>query len=252
MSPSASSRSWVGVTVPSEDLNISPAASGIIEMMLVEEGRTVRKGDVLFRLEAKLEKLEVARLKAVAESKAGVLEAEARLVQAENEERRYRDLHAKGIAADPEFDDRMREANVARIRLNQARVTHDVDVFRYETAVARLEQRTVRSPIDGYVAERMYSRGEAVEDLEPVLRLVSLDPLWAEFDCPQEDARFFVTGAKVHAVRSSDSSEEVEARVVFASKSVDPASQTFRVRLELIDAEDWKAGSKVIIAIESR
>ena len=246
--PSDLPRRFVGATMPSEDLAIGAAQSGVIAHLAVRVGDRVKKGELLFRLNTKRDELEVARLRVVAESDAEVREAQARLVQAEREEKRYLDLHDREIAGDSALDERRREAEVARIKLERAKVEHKVADLRYQEAAARLAERIVHSPIDGYVAELHHRRGEAVEELQPVVKLVSLDPMWVEFDCPVVDGRLFAKGAKVEVQRADDAASAA-AVVVFASEVADAASQTFKVRLELRGRPSWKAGVKVFVIV---
>lgn len=246
--PSDSARRFVGVTMPSEDLAVGAAQAGVIAHMAVCAGDRVKQGQLLFRLSTQREELEVARLQVMAESDAEVREAQARLVQAEREEKRYLDLHRRDIAGDAELDTRRREAEVARIRLERARLDHRVTVLRHREAAANLAERVVHSPIDGYVAELRHRRGESVEELQPVVKLVSLDPMWVEFDCPLADARSFPKAAKI-SVQPSDDGATAIGVVVFASEVADAASQTFRVRLELPGNLGWKAGVKVYVRV---
>jgi RND family efflux transporter MFP subunit len=240
-------RRFVGVTVPSESLQIGAAQSGIIERMAVTEGQFVKKGDLLFRLTTHREELEVARLLVESQSDTEVREAKARLVQAEREETRYIDLHRRDIAGDAELDTRKREAEVARIRLDRATVMHRVAVLRHKEAEARLRQRIVHSPIDGYVAERLHRGGESVDELQPVVKIVRLDPMWVEFDCPITDAGLFPKGGESRVRLASDKTVVARARVVFASETADAASQTFRVRLQLESRRRFKTGLKVFV-----
>lgn len=240
-------RTWVGLTLPSESLEIGPAQDGVIAVMAVKEGQVVRKGDPLFELTTELQELEVQRLRVGALSDTDVREAQARLVQAEREEKRQLDLHQKGITGDSDLDKSRREAEIARIELEKARLVHDTNVFRYREAKARLAQRIVKCPIHGYVAKRHLAKGEPVERFKPVVFVVSLDPLWVEFDCDVEDAGLFPKGGKARVRHAANPATSADAVVVFASRTADPASQTFKVRLELSGKEKWKAGLKVVI-----
>ena len=91
-----------------------------------------------------------------------------------------------------------------------------------------------------------------VEKLQPVVTVVRLDLLWVEFDCPMKDMGLFETGAKVMVSSVSVVAGDVggdhirEATVVHAAMTANPASQTFRVRLQVDNSgRQWKAGIKV-------
>ena len=239
------------MTVPSSMIAVGSEQEGAIADLPVVDGDVVKEGQILFRLTTRVQELEVQRLAAVAESDAPVRQAKAELQRAEREEQRTITLHKQEIAGDAELDIKKRDANVARIRVDQARVDQTVAKFRYEEAKARLAQRIVRSPINGRVALLKHRRGEAVEKLEPVMVLVQLDPLWIEFDCPIEDEEFFQLGTRVRVQMDRNGRGKGvsrQAKVVYAAPTVNPASQTFRVRLEMKNTDrPWKSGVKVWI-----
>ena len=94
----------------------------------------------------------------------------------------------------------------------------------------------------------MVKRGKLDLARKHLQLVVKLDPLWIEFDCPLEDQHLFAVGAQAHVRRASATRERRAARIVHTSMRADPSSGTFRVRLELANAERaWKAGLKVWI-----
>jgi RND family efflux transporter MFP subunit len=247
--PQPKRKQWIAVTVPSSMIAVGSEQEGAIADLPVVDGDVVKKGQVLFKLTTRVQELEVQRLAAIAESDALVRQAKAELERAEREEQRALTLHKQGIAGDAELDVKKRDANVARIRVDQALVDLDVAKLRYREAKARLEQRIVKSPINGRVGVLKHRCGETVEKLEPVMILVQLDPLWIEFDCPVEDEEYFQVGTRVGVQIDRHGSrwgESRQAKVVYTAPTVNPASQTFRVRLEMKNADNpWKAGIKV-------
>jgi len=251
-SPSQPKRKqWIAVTVPSSMIAVGSEQEGAIADLPVADGDVVKEGQVLFKLTTRVQELEVQRLAAIAESDAPVRQAKAELERAEREEQRAITLHKQKITGDAELDFKKRDANVARIRVDQAIVDQEVAKLRHQEAKERLAQRIVKSPINGRVALLKHRRGEAVEKLEPVMILVQLDPLWIEFDCPIEDEEFFQMGTRVGIQMNRNGRGKGmsrQAKVVYTAPTVNPASQTFRVRLEMKNAEDpWRAGIKVWI-----
>lgn len=242
-------KQWIAVTVPSAMIAVGSEQEGAIQDLPVADGDTVKEGQVLFKLTTLVHDLEVQRLAALADSDAPVAQAKAELERAEREEQRAVTLHKQQIAGEAELDIKKRDANVARIRVEQARVDQEVAKLRHQEAKARLEQRIVRSPLNGRVAVLKHRRGETVEKLQPVMVLVQLDPLWIEFDCPIEDEEFFQVGRRVGVQvdrHGKGWGESRQAKVVYTAPTVNPASQTLRVRLEMRNADKpWKAGIKV-------
>jgi Barrel-sandwich domain of CusB or HlyD membrane-fusion len=86
-----------------------------------------------------------------------------------------------------------------------------------------------------------------VDELQPIVKIVRLDPMWVEFDCPITDAGLFPKGGESRVRLASDKTVVARARVVFASETADAASQTFRVRLQLESRRRFKTGLKVFV-----
>jgi multidrug efflux pump subunit AcrA (membrane-fusion protein) len=101
---------------------------------------------------------------------------------------------------------------------------------------ALLEQRTLRSPIDGVVVERHKSPGELANE-EPILELVEIDPLHVEVMVPVELFGRIEVGTPGLVRLEAPIGGEHEASVVVVDPTVDGASGTFRVRLELPNPE---------------
>jgi len=118
---------------------------------------------------------------------------------------------------------------------------HERDEIETELLMAKMELqlqeqelalRTVASPISGVVVDRLLDEGEYV-NIDPVLRLATLDPLHVDLLLPSSyfgnisvDQILFVTAAPaLNKPRS--------ARVKTVDPLIDPASSTFRVQLEM-------------------
>jgi multidrug efflux pump subunit AcrA (membrane-fusion protein) len=99
-------------------------------------------------------------------------------------------------------------------------------------AAAQLQQRTIRSPMDGVVAERFMSAGERVDD-KPLLRIARIDPLRVQLVVPTSLYGQVQPDAAVSVVPDLPGSAALTARVTMVDKVIDPASNTFRVQLAL-------------------
>ena len=92
--------------------------------------------------------------------------------------------------------------------------------------------RTVASPINGVVVDRLLDEGEYV-NVDPILRLATLDPLHVDLLLP---ASYFGTIMvdQLLAVTAEPAVKEARsARVKTVDPLIDPASGTFRVQLEM-------------------
>ena len=97
---------------------------------------------------------------------------------------------------------------------------------------AKLELRTVRSPIDGVVASVSIETGEFVDEDE-IMRVVQLDPLHVEVVVPVALYGEIETGTVAEVRPEAPFDRPHEAKVVIVDRVVDAASGTFGLRLEL-------------------
>jgi len=237
----------IGVSVPSKVAAVAPEQAGKIRVVPVIDGDLVKKDDVLFELNSRLEELEVERLRPLAESDLIKLRALESLRRAEQQEGRVRDLRDKQISSGSDLEAQEFEVAVAKLRMQQAGMEQEQAKNELAQAIERLAQRTVRSPFDGVVTQRMKSEGESIEKFVPVIEVMCLDPLWIEFDCPVTERQLFALGSEVD-VRPAQYDELRKATVVHVSDKANASSHTFLVRAAVPNPDrTWKTGLKMLI-----
>lgn len=205
---------------------------GVLDEVLVERGATVRKGQVLARLRADVEKAAANAARSRAQAEADVTAARAnrdftrqRLVRAE-------DLVKKNFIAVQALDQAKTEHDVAEQKLAQAIEQKRIWDHEHQQARAQLSLRSLTSPINGVVVDRYLSPGERVED-KPVLKLADTNPLRVEVFMPAASYRDVEAGMSAKVFPDLPNAGEHAAKVVLVDRIIDPASNTFRVRLEL-------------------
>ena len=115
----------------------------------VDEGDRVREGDLIAVLDSEDLRATLAQVEAQ------VLEAQARLLDAEREARRQRELVAAKIAPQAELD-------AAETQMHMSRANVNTQQARVDAINAQLAYTVIRSPIDGVVIERNVEVGEMV------------------------------------------------------------------------------------------
>ena len=205
---------------------------GTVDRIEVERGQRVTKGQVLAVLHASVERasLGVASLRAKSNAELQAAIASAKF----NHERlqRAQDLFRQEFISQQALDQARAEAELAEQKLVQAREQRQVSREERDVAAAQLEQRVIRSPIDGVVAERYVSAGERVDD-KPLVRIAKVDPLRVQLVVPVSMYSQVQPGGSANVVPELPGAAMVAARVTMIDKVVDPASNTFRVHLEL-------------------
>jgi Cu(I)/Ag(I) efflux system membrane fusion protein len=182
---------------------ISVRFSGWVQQLMASEtGQRVRRGDVLANvyspevLRAEQEYLTARGWDGTSTGAQGGLAADAR-----------RRLELLGIAA-PEID-----ALAARGRVG--------------------DSVPIRSPSDGYVTVRNVVPGAAIQAGAPLFEVADLSKIWFLADVFEQDAGRLRLGQKGVVELAAYPGERFTGRVQFVSPTLNAATRTLRVRLEL-------------------
>jgi membrane fusion protein (multidrug efflux system) len=189
---------------PSQQVDISSQAPGVVNVVHMERGDQVRKGQKLLELDSAIQN-------------AAYVTAKARASFAKRKVARNKNLLEKKLLSDLERDELLTEAELARLMLEEAQ--------------ALVKQRTVYSPINGVVVQKNISVGEYVGS-EPVAKLVALDPLYVEVIMKSDVYGSLVNGMTVEVQPERDG-RRYEGKIKIVDKIIDAASGTFGVRIEL-------------------
>ena len=216
---------------PDEVVEVGSPVIGVIQS-IVKRGDKVRKGAVLAVLRNDIDRaaLSVAQSRAAAEAeeKAAVANydfSKQRRVRAE-------ELLRKEFVSKQALDQAIAEDEVAKQKLSQAREQRRILSREAALAQQRLEERTIRSPINGIIVERYLTAGERVEE-KPLLRVVKIDPLRIEAILPSALYGTVPLGSTARILPEMPNAAPATATVTLVDKVLDAASGTFRIRLQL-------------------
>jgi HlyD family secretion protein len=185
--------SATGKVQPETEVKISPEVAGEITALPVEDGMAVKKGDLLLKIKpdsykALLEQQEAA----ISSAKATNLQQKASMVKAELDLKRSKDLFAKKMIAEAEY-------NTAEAAYDVAKNTYESSLHMIEQAQASssqardaLSKTTIYSPIDGTVTILNSKLGERVVATNQfagteVLRVADLAHMQAVVDVNEND-----------------------------------------------------------------
>jgi RND family efflux transporter MFP subunit len=210
---------------------------GVIEQVLVERGDRVRAGQPLATLRADVEKVSVhvAQGRALAQGELKAAEANAEL--ARQKLARAVDLAHQEFISAQALEQARAEALIAENRLVQAREQRDIYQRERELAEAQLGLRTIRSPSTGVVADRYMSAGERVEE-KPMFRIAVIDPLRVEVVLPASLYPAVSRGVEMRITPEFPGAQPRLAKVSLVDKVIEGASNTFRARLTLPNADN--------------
>jgi len=230
-------------------VRVGAERAGRLVRVLVQEGRTVRMGELLAEIES--EELQAA----LAESRARVAEAEAEIRLAKANLERRRRLVEERILAPHDFDEATRDLETAGAR----RLTALATVERY---LAQIGKSRIVSPIAGTVIVREVDAGQTVEAGDHAFTVADLDRLRVEGEAHEADAGAIALGAPVTITADGYPGEAWPGRVEEVPDSVtlrrlkpqDPARPTdtrvLAVKVAFAEKVPLKLGTTVELRID--
>jgi RND family efflux transporter MFP subunit len=195
-----------GYTEPYKTITLSCAESGVIAEMLVEEGARVKKNQVLAKLDTAQH------------------EAELDIAKTNT------DLQKSKVS---KLEEIVRSSRISQDELDRARTDLKVRQAEVRKIQAVIENRIMRSPVDGIVSEIKRDPSEAVSLSSPhVLTVVQIDRLLVNLFLTPSRAAQMKVGEKLKLTLGKNAQPAV-ATVEFVSPVTDAASGTVRVKFVL-------------------
>lgn len=185
--------SATGKVQPETEVKISPEVAGEITELPVEDGKSIKKGDLLLKIKpdsykALLEQQEAS----ISSAKANNLQQKATMLKTELDIKRAEDMFAKKTIS-------VQEYNAAQAAYDVAKNTYESSLHEIERAQAassqardQLSKTTIYSPIDGTVTvlnsklgERLVATGQFAGT--EVMRVADLSHMQAVVDVNEND-----------------------------------------------------------------
>ena len=185
--------SATGKVQPETEVKISPEVAGEIIDLPVEDGKAVRKDDLLVRIRPDSYKALVEQQEAaISAAKATNLQQKATMSKTEHDFKRAEDLFSKKLISEQEY-------NAAEAAYDVAKNTYESSLHEIERAQAgssqardQLSKTTIYSPIDGTVTvlnskqgERLVATGQFAGT--EVMRVADLSHMEARVDVNEND-----------------------------------------------------------------
>jgi HlyD family secretion protein len=185
--------SATGKIQPEVEVKISPEVAGEITDLPVEDGKPVKKGDLLMKIKPDSYKALVEQQQAaISGAKAMNLQAKATLSKTEQDLKRAQDLFTKKMIAESEFTAAQAARDVAASTYEST--LHEIERAEAGSSQARdqLSKTTIYSPIDGTVTVLNSKLGERVVATNQfagteVMRVADLSSMEARVDVNEND-----------------------------------------------------------------
>ena len=229
----AQNRTFDCILEPRLKIKLATPVSGVLREVLADRGDIVRKDQVVAQLESAVDQAQLDLAKAKAESDATVKAREARLAFLTKKRERTTSLMAKGAASAAALDEIESDFGVASQDLREAQANLRIAQLEVLRAEEVLKLRSVRSPIDGVVAERNLLGGEYAYDQAPIMTIAQINPLNVEVFVPIALYGTIKVGMEAAVTGEAPVGGRYVAKVEVIDPLIDARSGTFGIRLLL-------------------
>lgn len=256
-----------GNLVPKDFVRLSFKVNGVVENVLVKEGDTVTKGQVIATLKAEDYKLAMkatqgqlatARMSVQRDIPSKAAQAKAQLALTQVTHDRVAQLFEAGSASKAEMDEIAAKLTVDQETYRQAQDALEIANSNLrqleaanEMAQSNLDAAVLKSPTDGIVLSKWLAEGEGAGAGVPVALIGSGETIWAEFGVTDSQLKVIKKGQQ-YPVAVYGSEVSVQGTVQEIGSLADEKTRLFKVRLSLSgNTENLKPGMIATMKIKT-
>jgi RND family efflux transporter MFP subunit len=218
---------------------VSSKITGKVIEVLIEEGMSVKEGQVLARLDDTNAKASLLLARAQeASAKAGLEETRVRLREAEQELHRQTDLAKAKVATPADYDHAAAAALAYKARLEQQQ--SEVTVAERTVAIwqQQLEDTIIRAPFAGIVTSKNAQPGEMISPMSSggftrtgICTIVDMESLEIEIDVNESYINRVEPGQPVEGALDAYPDWKIPCKVIAIIPTADRQKSTVRVRV---------------------
>jgi HlyD family secretion protein len=255
-----------GRIITPQRASVGAVVTGRVVRIPVEEGQSVKRGDVLIVLDDEDESASVAQARgAVAQAEArlrqlrevglpaaeqALIQAQANFTQARQQHERAKELKAKGFVSQAALDDAQRNLDVAESQLRAAKLQvatnrpSGSDFALAQTALAqaranlgvaqaKLDQTVILAPVDGTLIARNVEPGNVVQAGKELMALAPEGETQVVVQIDEKNLAQLRIGQ--HALASADAfpRERFAAVLVYINPGIDALRGSVEVKLRV-------------------
>ncbi len=198
----SNSLSLSGSIEANEQVEIRSEVAGIVEKISFEEGNTVSKGQVLFKVND-------------IELRAQVSQAKTKEALASENERRAKLLLQKEAISQEEYDMASAEYRTAKAQT--------------QLIQAQIAKTTVRAPFSGKIGLRSISPGTYVTPTTLIAKLVATNPLKLTFSLPEKYASSIVPNSEI-SFTVPNNTETFKAKIYALEPEIETTTRTLKIK----------------------
>jgi multidrug efflux system membrane fusion protein len=240
----------VGTVQAIASIQIKPRLDSQIMKVLVEEGALVKEGDMLFELDQRSLKAQLAQIEAQ------IRKDQAQVAQTKRDSSRSEDLLGKGAATVVARDTNMTLQKAAEAQLES-------DEAMRTNILTQLSFTEIKAPVSGRIGSIPNKVGTTVRTADntatSVLATINqVDPIYVQFAIPQiylPELRAAMAKGNVTVNALVDETRKQSGAVAFIENTVDPMSGTVMVKAKIANANEglWPGQfvkAEVVLGIE--
>jgi RND family efflux transporter MFP subunit len=224
------------VIQPRQVVEIRSPVEGLLERIAVDRGDMVRRGQELAFIDTSVERVLAQGAKYRAEMDGATQVGQSKVQLSTRRFERAEELLRQQYVTQQAKDEALAEKQVALAELQEAKDNRKLAEIELQRQLTLIQLKTVRSPINGVVTERILNVGELAEagvGRKPILRLAEIETLLVEAVLPADAYRQVRLGTIGRVTPVSPKGDEVDATVTVIDRVPDAGSGTFGVRLQL-------------------
>jgi RND family efflux transporter MFP subunit len=238
------SRTYPARIVPVSEVAVRPQVTGEILEVGFKNGQTVKKGDMLYRIEP------VRYIAAEKNALAKIAQIDSNLEYAEKLFKRYGELVKTRAVSQDDYDRARSEFNACR----SAKAAAEAELLVAQDDVKRC---TITAPIDGRIGTTAFTEGNFVSrGGETLVRLVQTDPVRAVFEISSveydaafgSDASRITASGMVSLSRVTGGGAVATGRVEYVENVADAATDSVKVYASVPNASGVLLAGQTVMA----
>jgi len=198
----------VSGNIEGDDVRISFRVDGQIVELLTDEGKVIKKGDIVARLNTD----ELTKVKDNAEAALKAAEYEYSLSKMDYD--RAENLLKAGAVS-------VQQRDTAKTKFDADRATVEQAVAQLELAKTRLGFADLAAPLDGFVLVKSSLPGEVVKPGTPVFTAVDLHNIWVTAYINEKDLGRVKLNQEVYVTTDTYPGKKYKGRVSFVSSEAE-------------------------------
>lgn len=210
-----------GLVRPNQGAMLSAQNASSVSKVLVQNGQTVKKGDLLVELDSSVER-------------ASLQAAQAQLPALRQTYQRYANLLASN--------------GVSRQEVDNAKSAYDAQVANIESLKATIERRQIVAPFDGKAGIVKVNVGQYVNVGTEIVRVEDTSSMKIDFAISQNDLDKLHLGQRVTATTDARQGETFAARIT----AIEPAINSSTGLVDVQATFDPEDGQKLLSGMFSR